>query len=787
MISNIFFEFQKIFQKKTLIFFLSMICVFNIAVFIYDQQFNPTFPTVAYAKLNEKLENMPNQQRYQYIKNEYEKYRAFQAIEKINQLKKNETYNQYLIDSLLEENPKIETTYQSLYHKNHQSYYTNSIESEVAFLEEIYHEFEVLHQYPTYLKDIQDKVQTISNISIFQKDNDFSQKNIQKTAKDYQNLFNIELTYESEKGIEDALSFPMTHFLMIIAMFVLSSSMIIDEKEKKLFSIMKITPQGQWSLMLAKCIVMVVMVGIITLVIISSQLIYMDLTIGLGDLLRNIQSLASYNYCSFHLNVWQFLLIFFFIKWIATSFVGLFMMWLTIITHHKITSLIWMTGIIGVELILYIIISPLDACYLLKYLNFISFLQIDVLFQIYRNVNLIGYPLSLQWLMIFVLVIGFIVSMLLCVLSYQYKKNMLITPFELPFHWQHQKVSLSLFHQELFKTFYLQRVLILCLICVGIQIYQYHDITIYKNQNTMIYMEYMKKLEGKLTPEKEKWLKQEKQHFESLQQQKELITEREEKGEITQEKADTLSHIVDQELAGEEVFSQVLEQYQRIQDNPQCEFIIPYAYQNVFLQSSWTMMPTILLCLFLLIGLSQVFPFEYQNQMQRMTHVSIKGHQKIVHYKILISIIICFILLSVVMIPIFILFQNTYGFSSLSASIISIEQLSSLPSCISIGMGCLMSLLLKLFALVCMVIIMHAIAIKIKNYILTCFISVLFFVVPLLLAYGNFHILDMISLYPLLMNGQYVMETAGLIQLLCSFIGYFVLMICSLKYIYKHY
>ena len=125
--------------------------------------------------------------------------------------------------------------------------------------------------------------------------------------------------------------------------------------------------------------------------------------------------------------------------------------------------------------------------------------------------------------------------------------------------------------------------------------------------------------------------------------------------------------------------------------------------------------------------------------------------------------------------------------SSLKAFIISIEQLSHLPSFLSIGMGCLISLLFKLFAIICIIVVTHAIALKTKNSILTSFIAVLLFLVPILLTYGNYHIFDSISLYPLLMNGQYVMDNQGIMQILYSFVGYLLLMICSLKFIDNSY
>ena len=128
----------------------------------------------------------------------------------------------------------------------------------------------------------------------------------------------------------------MTNLLIMISMFVLASSMIVDEKEKKLFSIMKMTSNGQWKLMLSKSIVFMMILGIMILIMILSQLCYMNMSIGIWHLSKSIQSLSSYSYCPLAINVWQFLFLFFLMKWIAVSFVGLFMMWFSAVSYTQL-------------------------------------------------------------------------------------------------------------------------------------------------------------------------------------------------------------------------------------------------------------------------------------------------------------------------------------------------------------------------------------------------------------------------------------------------------------------
>ncbi len=62
-----------------------------------------------------------------------------------------------------------------------------------------------------------------------------------------------------------------------------------------------------------------------------------------------------------------------------------------------------------------------------------------------------------------------------------------------------------------------------------------------------------------------------------------------------------------------------------------------------------------------------------------------------------------------------------------------------------------------------------AIGIKVRNHLLTLFMSICLFLLPLLFAYGGYHFIDFISLYPLLFHGQFVSNIEGLLQILFSF------------------
>lgn len=788
MFSLLKFEFLKIFQKKSLILFLLLLCIVNLSVFVYAQNLDKSITPTAYQRLQSQLDKIPNEKRYDFIESEYEKYEAFMIIEQLATLRVDSQNNQYMIDILLNEHPGIEEKYSQEYQENHQSYYTDYLESDVEFLNQIVDEFKVLHQYPQYIENIQNQAKTISSISIFQKEADnFEQKNILQSAKDYQQRSSTFLTYTSEKGIHEALSFPLTSVFIMISMMVLAFAMIIEEKEKKLFSIIKLTLKGQYPTMLAKEIVMITMVGIMTFLMVSSQLVYSAATYGLGDLSRSLQSLASFSHCPFSLNVFQFMIIFMVIKWIAASLIGIIMIFISIIVKNKLFVFLSTTMIIVIEYILYLFIPSLSPFYLLKYINVISVLQTDMFFQIYRNINLFGEPISLH-VFTFICMLGMLLVLIFvtCV-TYRYQRNMSLQSLELKISSFSFPPALSLRYQELYKVFHIQKVFVLCILCIGIQFYQYHDMSLYIDTETKIYQQYMKELEGPLTDEKEQWLTQEKQHYDELNEQLAQIVQKELEQSITHAQAIQMSEPIEQQLTGQEVFQKIYTQYQDIKENPEKQFVSDIAYQQFFIETSWTMMPTILLLIILILGLSSIINYDYQNEMYRITQITPKGNKSLIWLKCQIIIAVSFLFFLMISIPPLVLLGKTYGFSSLSASIVSIEYLSGLPSWMSIGIGCLLSFFLRFFAVLCMSFGIQAIAVKTRNTLLTLFISLFIFLVPILLAYGGYHLIDNISLYPLLFNGQFVQTQSGLLQILFSALAYSVLLVFSLKYIFCYY
>ncbi len=774
------YEFHKVLSQKKLVLFLLGLIVVNLISFAYYENMNVTVPLHAYSQFNQDIQSISNSKRYDYIEKEYEKYNAFLLIEQISQLSIHQEENQYMINDIQNDYPYIEQ-YKDEYQHGYTLKYASSLESEVHFLESIKDEWNALYQYPQYLENIENKAQTIQNISIFQQEDN---SNVIKTAKDYQALKNVTITYELEKGVKDAISFPLTSYFLLIGIFVVSSFLIIEEKDKRLFLLIKTTLKGQYQTILAKCMVIIVIVAVMSLLMILSQLWYMHIHIGLGDLTRSIQSLRSYLYSSFQWNVIELIVGIVCLKYFTICCIGLLMMLLMIVFQHKIYVMMIVMGIGVIEFILSLVISPLSSLYLWKYINFISFMQPEIFFQIYKNVLLGNQLILLQniaWIVISVLLM---MLFIMCIVIYIYQKEYQIPSFYLIFQ-RERHISLSLFKQEIYKCLWVQKVFFLIIISSMILGYQYMSLTIPQEMDIIVYQGYMEVLNGKLTKEKEIYIEKEKQRYEDLHQKLEDFIQQEKEGKISQIQRINMSESIEQQIMYEHVFNQIIEQYQIIQENPSMDFVFSYPYEQMFFETKWTFIPILLLLFISILSTSSIITYEYQNQCYSLMKTTQHGHHKTITYKLLLSVGLVIILFIITQLPTVLLFMKTYGFSSLSSSAISIGCL--LPKEVTILGAWILHVFIQLLAILIVVMVGHGIVIYTKNFNLSLFIIMLVFFVPMLLSYGGIHFLDCVSLYPLLMNGIYVLEQTKLLHLGISLLGYSLLLISSIKYIYKKY
>lgn len=756
-------EFYKLWQSRAFLFFVIALCLANVSRFAYTQH-QENIPYSSYQKLQADLDKLPNEGRFAFIEKQTEKIQALAILDQLETLRVHPDQNKDLIDSILSAHPDVEKKYGESYHKQDTVYYTGHLASEEQFLTQVYTEMKTLHDYPAFLESIHKKADELRTIGIFQKDEGFSSRNIEATRQDYQKHRSTPITYGSEKGIRDALAFPITNYLIVLAILIMASLSILQEKEKNLLALLRTSPKGQWQTISAKLVTLILSSALFIFILLASNLLYMQVTCGLGSLNRSLQSLASYSQCAFVLNVGQYLIISFFIKWGASIILILFMVWIALMARHKVSCFALILFVLALQVLLFQMIAPTSSLRILKYLNIMTILQSDVLFQTYLNLNILQNPVSLHLvlflgcLMLFVLLTG-------CVyLTYHHQRHLQLQRFSLTLFHQ-RRIILHLWIQEAYKLLWLQKGILMLLFCVFLQGYQISHTTFYTTSEERIWMQYMEHLERPLTKEKETFVKQEQQRFIALEEKAEELHERVRKHTLTKEQAEVMLAPIEGQLQGKVVFDQIYAMYQSILEEPARQFITPYGYELLVTSSPTGSLTSILFLIFLLLTLANIYGFEFPHDLHRLLAVTKNGRAVLCRYKQRLTLIILLLYALILYIPYVWKLSNVYGLSTLNAAASSLHAYEQLPSFITIGGLLAIIYGLRILAGIFLIMITHALSLRLRNHTLTLFISFAIGILPVLFAYGGLHTLDAISLVPMLQAGDYLTTGSGIAQL----------------------
>lgn len=146
----------------------------------------------------------------------------------------------------MNEHPGMFEAYYDLYESEEYLHYTNSLELESAFINELYAEEYKVAAYDSYLKSVQETKNILGGISIFgeQDKNSFSFRNVQKSAADYADLTTDGIRWNPSKAIVSTLESTWTDIFLILLVFLFIGSLITEEKQKGLFYITRSTKYG---------------------------------------------------------------------------------------------------------------------------------------------------------------------------------------------------------------------------------------------------------------------------------------------------------------------------------------------------------------------------------------------------------------------------------------------------------------------------------------------------------------------------------------------------------------
>ena len=787
------YELFKVWKKRLFIGLLIATLAVNLLLLWYtNRSGDDTVPLSAYGLLNKDLKMLSNEDKLSFIKRIYTDTKGLELVEEVKLMEAQQTkFGTGRAEQLEAENPGVYKSYVGLYEAGGYLHYTGSLRQESLLASEVYDEFIRLENYQNTLDEIEEKAVILSSVSIFASSNTngFSAKNIKKTAADYESMKNITIRYGVSKGFTTATNFIFSDILIVLFIFLFSSMLVFEEKEKQLFALTRITPKGRMESICAKILTLAVNIMFIIVLLYGSNLVYLSLTAGLGDLSRSVQSIGLFMGCTWKLSVGEYLMLFFGVKWLSWFAVGLMILLVSVFSKHS--SVMYMIGctVLGGGYILYRFISATSDWNCVKYINLIGLIHTNDICGKYLNLNIFGSPVSL--ISTALIALAAVIGLLLAAVTVSFIKirNMetTVSPFKRvmdKLSFLRYRPSTSVTKHEAYKLLIINKALIWILVYLLVTVYEIATASVYLPPSEYYYKAYMSDLSGAVTDEKTERLNNEQNTLENAHGKLDDIHRRLEYGEITRIQANDMEAPYEKILTAEPVFKRILERYNYLTEHPAGDFVYDTGYLRLLGitedKDSGALLAFILIAV---LCFSSAFPIEYKNHAVNLIRTAQRGRGDTVYRKIgLCSMAAVFVFVMGIL-PEILLVQTNYGFDNLTASITSLPQFAGLPSCISI-LGLLLILYcVKISACISIVLVIAVISIKCKNGTLAMLVATLILGVPVLLSIMGFDYMSYVSFLPLfkmgsLLTGSYGMFLATLYSILCVIVA-----IGSLKWI----
>ena len=696
-----------------------------------------------YVNESSKKDQLYTAEQYRAVYDSIEGLNADEAFEKLT-AKSDELRAMEMISfgediSYLDENTDTEAMLEKY---NNRSYleYTDNIFMERQLISDVMKEVQACAEYDSYLDGIDQQAKKMTGISLFADPDTFSYKNIAKTPSDFAHLKGSKLTPAQSKGVDMATGFQVTDiaaFLMIMTVVV---TIVTREKELDQIVLSRTTYRGRMPLGHAKLMTCFTAAFIALILLYSVNFAAGYFTYGYGDLNRQIQSVYSFNGCDLKISVVQYFGLFLLSKFGAYCLFAALIYMITSVSNSSVKVYAILAFILAAEAVMYYTIPSASYLCPIKYINLVAFTNTHDILAQYLNLNILGEPFGYKVIFVISVIVLLITFSILAVIFYA--RQAVIQNRTKHFTFSIFKGrNTSLFLQECYKIFIGGKVLFILLAFGAFVWFNYTPINEkFASADEIYYKQYMLKLEGELTPEKEQFLIDEQGKFEQVQ------------SDLQQEFANgnVFAAMKYQNiLAPQTAFEQVREHAEYLKTTDSGEFVYDSGYKlltgDVSAGNKDATLALTALAM-LICTLTYVYSIEYKTGAAVLLRTSPRGRGTIFVRKFLIGFIIVTVIYALIYAPYFYNVLHAYGIRQLSASACSMEHLAGLN--ISIFAYLILISCFRYLGLIVSMLLIFFISSKAKSIISSLLIETAVLIVPIVVYLLGIALFKWVGLTP---------------------------------------
>ncbi len=746
------FELGRIWKKRSFILSVCMLLLIHVFLLWYTSLPNEqTPPLSAYKKICAQLDSMSEEEKAEYIMDLKETIDGVCFVQNILAMQsfQNEMGNIF-VKQEMERNPGVFEAYYDSYQSGNYLKFTDSLEQEKVFLDEIYAEWQKVYGYGDYLKSIQENKNVLSGISIFgiQEQNSYSARNLLKSAKDYENLTDETVRFMPSRGITSAMQNIWTDILLFLSVMLFTGSLITEEKEKKLLFITRSTKNGILGNISAKLLALLAHCILLTALFYFVSLVFFEWNTGSLSLDAGIQSVADYMESTVSVSIFGYICLSVLTKAFLLFGIGTLLVIFCILSQVAALPFLIGSAVFGVSMLMYSLIPASSPLAVLKYLNPVGLMKTENLYGGYLNFNLFGHPISRLFLSLLLIVFLCIIGTAGCLWFFFRMQGFEMKKIRLPFSFPFQPHSNILRH-EMFKILFTGHGLLIFMLFFALLAFHSFDQSYHPSIGETYYQDIMMRLKGEMTEKKEELILSEKERYYQAFQTIEDINRLVDTGALSREAADVLKAEANVTLAFYPQFQRVEKQYQHIVENGG-SFVYDTGYLYLF--GAWqNVFPVhfLILSIGMILVVSYVMPVEYQTGAMFLLCATRAGKRKIFVRKLAVCIGMAALLALVPIICRAVCIDSVYPIQSFEAGIQNISCFSDFAVNVPIGIFVLVFSFSQAAAVILTVFVTLVLSIWRKNQVQTIFFALVILGVPMILKLLGFEAAKWFSLYPI--------------------------------------
>lgn len=657
----------------------------------------------------------------------------------------------------------VNQNFLSRYHELVQSdIYTNYVD-DLKVYQYLYKYYNNLTDYEKYLDSIIEKTEFMKNNSMQGSLSEAKTLQLDSLLKEYERLRGTELSDSGFLPVEQYANSSLP-ILILFAWMFLTIAIMQNDDSTEMDLLITTTKKGKFLSRLIKYIVILMLGCLCTILIDSLFLIVLQLLYGTVDWNVSIQSIPSFYTSTFSGTIGLWYLTTLFLK-IAVGF-AFSMILSALYQWFQKVSLVIISALIALSYMLYQCISVNSIFRIFHYLNLYELGSVHDYFKDYTPFTLGSITISLPML----LSIGTFLCILLFGTLYLFTNSSIrrnnIGRLPYPFI-QHTNLTLHEFE----KVFYNNRYMIICLLLCFYQGYCIFSVVGQQNESELenkvisLYQQFG----GVLDSNKRETIEMIYQTYEKKDAELANLSSKNEKGIITDEEYQfQLSQALNQ-VKDKSAFFNFYNEVQSAQD------ILVYkkGYQALFALNTneRDIRMSVLMIATLVFALHGIFTFDNQNNENLLYETTKKGRSSKYKSKLIVIITVSILLYVFYNLSDFLVFNNIYPMLQWDAPLSAIlPDGAKISSTLSLDMSCI-QYACQLYAVrfIGMVFCGYTIFViskKMENLMISCFVSMLILLFPMLLYYNEASFLLTVTLFDLVQGNLFLFSSYSFVKII---------------------